>query len=345
MKNFELYLPSFLIAFSLSVFFIFLIKNWIIKANIDNLDQRKGDRHPHLSRISRFGGLAIFLAFLSAVSLDKHLVITQDISGLLFGGSLIFLLGLWDDMSELDWKKQIFFQVLAIGIIFAWGIKINYITNPWGDVFYFRDFPMILMGISIGLIWMLILINAMNWLDGIDGISGGIFFIGFLTIFFLSLKPEVNQPPVGILSIALAGAVLGFLIFNFPPARIMAGSNGVFFLGFMLSGISIFAGTKIATTLLILFIPMIDFFWVIGKRLKSGKSIFHPDREHLHHKLLDIGWSQKRINLFFYSITALVALVALNISGSEKGILVSFLIFGMFVFYCFINKKEKILHK
>lgn len=341
MKNLELYLIPFLTAFSLSVIFVFLIQKIGKNSNLEKLSLRMGKRHLHLPGISRLGGVAICTSFLLAIFFDKNLIITKDIWGIILGGGLIFLLGLWDDIAEINWKKQILFQSLAIIIIFICGVKINYITNPWGEIFFLNDNFKLWLGFLLGLFWILILINAMNWLDGIDGISGGIFLIGLLTIFLLSLKPEVNQPPVGILSIALMGSVLAFLIFNFPPARIMAGSSGVFFVGFVLASLSVFAGTKIATTLLILFIPMIDFFWVIAKRLKSSKSIFEPDREHLHHRLLDIGWSQKWINIFFYSITILVAIVALNTKGIEKTVVVSFLIFGMLIFYYSINKKLK----
>jgi len=345
MDNLIIYLIPFLISFSCSVFFILVIKFLVDRFRLSGHKLRLESRHIHIENISRFGGLAIAGAFFVAILLDKNLILTRDIWGILFGGVLIFILGFCDDLWEIGWKKQLFFQSLAVLLIFIFGVKINFITNPWGDVIYLNSNVGFFIGIVMGLIWSLILINAMNWFDGIDGLSGGIYLMGLLAIFFLSLKPEVNQPPVGILALTLAGAVLGFLIFNFPPARIMAGSSGVFFVGFVIAGLSIFAGTKIATTLLVLLIPMLDFFWVISKRLRSKRSIFSPDKEHLHHKLLGIGWSQKKIDIFFYLITSFILGIALTVEGLGKTVIIVFLAGAMLIFYNFINKKEGILSK
>jgi len=335
MENVLLYLNPFLVAFGASVIFLFLIVNFFWK----NDDKRKDERHIHAKNISRWGGAAIFIAFFVAIFWDKNLVITRDIWGILIGAIFIFLIGFWDDFRELKWKTQLFFQIAAVALIFIFGIKIETLSNPFGEIISLNGIIGWVLGFLIAVGWILVLINAMNWLDGIDGLSGGIFSISFLAMFFLALKPEVNQPPVGILAIILLGASLGFLIFNFPPGRIMLGSSGVFFLGFLLAGLSIFAGTKIATTLLVLFVPMIDFFWVIIRRLKTGKKITEPDNEHLHHKLLAIGWPQKKIDLFFYFVTLLVLLVALNVKGMEKVLVIFILFLAMMVFYSLIEMK------
>lgn len=341
MNNWNLYLVPFAVSFLLSILFIFGIKYWASNFWKNEAGLRLGNRHNHQKNISRFGGLAIASAFLVAILINDNLILTKDIWGILLGGIVVLLVGLWDDLRELSWRKQFIFQILAISLIFIFGSRISYVTNPLGDIIYFNGVFGLILGIFIGLIWSLILMNSMNWLDGIDGLSGGIYLIGLVAIFLLSLKPEVNQPPVGIITMALSGALLGFLIFNFPPAQIMAGSSGIFFMGFIMAGLSIFAGTKIATTLLILFIPMVDFFWVIGKRLKSRKSIFNPGREHLHHQLLNIGWSPKEINIFFYLITIIVATVALNVGGIGKVIVMLFLTGAMLIFYNFISQKRK----
>lgn len=341
MEKIILYLNPFLISFCLSIVFVSLI-NILSEKFIPFLGSniRLGKRHIHQKNISRFGGLAIFCSFFLTIFINENLVITRDIVGIFAGGVVIFILGFCDDLWEIDWKKQIFFQILAISLIFAGGVKINYSSLLGNDFLSTSGFWGLVLGFLIGLIWSLILINAMNWLDGMDGLSGGVYLIVLLAVFLLSLKPEVNQPPVGILSLSLAGGVLGFLIFNFPPAKIMIGSNGVFFVGFILAGMSIFAGMKIATTLMILFIPMADFFWVIGKRILLGKSIFSPDKEHLHHKLLNIGWSQRMIIVFFYLVTLVVTVVALNVRGFQKILMILFLFFAMWVFYVYINKRE-----
>lgn len=341
----NLYLTPFLIAFGTSVVLIMVIKYFSNRFFLANKKIREGNRHIHNNKVSRWGGIAIVISFLSVILLDKNLIITRDIAGILLGGLIVFGVGLWDDLREINWKIQFFFQSLAIILIFVFGVRMYSISNPLGDVILLDNLFKILLVILIATVWAIVLINAMNWLDGMDGLSMGVYLIGILAVFLLSLKPEVNQPPVGIITMALMGAILGFLIFNFPPAKIMAGSNGIFFVGFILAGLSIFAGTKIATTLLILFIPLIDFFWVILKRLRGGKSIFAADQEHLHHKLMKIGWSQWQINIFFYSITILVAVVALNIRGLGKILIMLWLVFLMLFFYRFISKKERLALK
>lgn len=339
----DLYLGPFLLSFISSVVLIFVIRFFSNRIVLKGEKKREGKRHLHNMGVSRWGGIAIVISFLGVILLDRNLVLTKDIGGILLGSLIIFGVGLWDDFWEISWKKQLFFQILAVSVIFIFGVRLDYISNPFGDVILLNSLGKILLGIFLAGIWAMILMNAMNWLDGMDGLSMGIYLIGIASIFLLSMKPEVNQPPVGIITIALAGSILGFLLFNFPPARIILGSNGIFFVGFILAGLSIFAGTKIATTLLILFIPLVDFFWVIFKRMRGGKSIFFADQEHLHHKLMNIGWSQMKINIFFYSITIVVATIALNIRGLEKVLMLAFLVLAMLLFYWFINKKERLI--
>ncbi|MDD3498572.1 MAG: MraY family glycosyltransferase [Candidatus Moranbacteria bacterium] len=341
MFNIELYLKPFLFALAISSALIFFIIKMAEKRNF-LIAKRKGERHIHDKRkkISRLGGAAIIAAFLAAIFLDENLVIAKEMWGMILGGIIILLVGLADDVKELGWKTQLIFQSFAASMIFIFGARINYITNPFGEIILFDTPEKVILGIFMGIVWSLILINSMNWLDGIDGLSGGVALVGAIAIFILSLKPEVNQPPVGIISIALSGSLLGFLIFNSYPAKIMAGTSGAFFMGFILAGISVFAGTKIATTLLVLAVPIIDFFWVIGRRIRLKKSIFEPDQEHLHHKLLGLGWSQREISLFFYSITALVAVVALSVGAVWKVAVISLLLVLSGAFFYAINNHK-----
>lgn len=333
-----LYLQPFLIALSISVGVILLVLFWgnkFGKMEVKNFSKmRSGGRHIHKKNISRLGGVALILSFIITVLLDRNLVISNSLWGMMSGGLVILIVGLWDDLREIDWRTQLFFQICIVSVLFIFGAKIKYITNPFGGVFYFDTNAKAIIGILITIIWALVLMNAVNWLDGVDGLSGGASLIAIMTIFFLSLKPEINQPPVAIITIILAGGLVGFLFFNFYPAKIMAGTSGAFFMGFALVGLSIFAGTKIATTLLVMTIPVIDFFWVIGTRIKNGKSIFSPDQEHLHHRLLKLGWSQRKISLFFYIITLAIAMLALNISTFGKIFFVCCIgIIMLFVFY------------
>ena len=266
-------------------------------------------------------------------------MVTNQLYGVIAASLLILAVGLWDDFWKLDWKTQLFFQVCAAITVFIMGVQVEYITNPLGGVVFLNLGKYLIPSLLFVIAWLVVIMNSMNWLDGIDGLSGGVAFIGALTIFFLSLRPEVNQPPVGIIAAALAGAVLGFLIFNFYPARIMAGTSGAMFMGFALAALAIFAGTKIATALLIMAIPVIDVFWVMGERIKAGDPIFKSDTRHLHRKLMELGWTQRKISLFFYAITFLIAGVALNTRTVGKLATIILVAAVMVASLAIINKK------
>ncbi len=336
MEKWILYFFPFAEALGISLFlslvFIFFLKNFSIK-------KRKGKRHLHHTEVSRWGGLAIVGAFLAILFFDSHLVLTTQLWGVIFASFLILVIGIADDLWQLEWKTQLFFQVCAAMVVFILGVQVEYITNPFGGVIFLATEKYLIPSLIFGIFWIVVFMNAMNWVDGVDGLSGGITFIGSVVLFFLSLKPEVNQPPVAIICAALAGATLGFLILNFHPAKILAGTSGSMFMGFMLAVLAIFAGAKIATALLVMSIPLVDVIGVIFGRLKRGVSIFKPDCNHLHHKLMKLGWSVKKIALFYYFISILIGIVALNtrLIGKMATILVVFFIIGVFIF--FINTR------
>jgi UDP-GlcNAc:undecaprenyl-phosphate/decaprenyl-phosphate GlcNAc-1-phosphate transferase len=275
--------------------------------------KRDASRHIHQKGVVRLGGVAMVIAFNLAILLNRDLVITAELYGVMVATLALLLVGLWDDLRELFWKIQFFFQVALAVAVFIMGVRIYFITNPLtGGILNLDSGLGVIFSVILVIFWIVLMINSMNWLDGIDGLSGGITFIGALTIFFLSLKPEVNQPPMAILAMIVAGTALGFLIFNFHPSRILAGTTGSMFMGFILAVLAIFAGTKIATSIMVMSIPVIDFIWVMGERIKNKKSIFEPDMFHMHHKLLSLGWSQKKTAAYFYAITILISAVALN---------------------------------
>lgn len=335
MMDYSLYLFPFFLSFFLAVVFLsvflFAIKFFP--------DRRKSIRHIHNGNISRLGGVALILAFSLALFFDPHLFVSTELKGILIASFFILIIGVWDDFSELDWKNQFFFQIILSVFIFIVGVRVEYITNPLGGVFNLSSDDFFLPSIFFGIIWVVVLINSMNWVDGVDGLSSGITLIGGSTIFLLSLKPEVNQPPVAIITMALIGAVLALLIFNFYPAKIFAGTSGSMFMGFALAVLAIFAGTKIATTLLIMIVPIMDALWVILERIRSGQSIFKADRRHFHHKLLELGWSQRKICLFFYAITGVVALIALNTRAIGKLMTISLASLILIGVFYYVNRK------
>jgi UDP-GlcNAc:undecaprenyl-phosphate/decaprenyl-phosphate GlcNAc-1-phosphate transferase len=331
------YLIPFLISFLLTVALTILL---ILIAKKIKWKKRSSDRHIHKDGAHRIGGIAMALAFNVAIMLNRDLVITPELYGLMIGSLAIMVFGFWDDIREIYWKIQISCQIGVAILIFILGVRIYYITNPITGGIISLDYGLkIVIATLLIIFWIVLVMNAVNWLDGVDGLSGGVTAISSMTIFFLSLHPEVNQPPVAIISSALFGAALGFVIFNFYPSRILAGTSGSMFMGLALAVLAVFSGTKIATALLVLSIPIIDLVWVIGERIKSGESIFKPDKKHLHYRLLDLGWSQKKIALFYYVVTGIIAFIALNTRVIGKGITISLVVILMVVFYLAINKK------
>lgn len=296
-------------------------------------------------KVLRFGGIAMASAFLLAILSDSRLVISPQMWIIVGGIAAIVLFGMADDYFDFSWKIQFIFQLAIITAVVILGVKITYISNPFTEGLLFFDAGILaIIGALISIVWIMLVVNAMNWLDGSDGLSAGVTFFGGIVILLLSLKPEVNQPPVGIIAAALIGAMLGFLFFNFSPAKIIAGTAGSFFMGFVLATVAIFAGAKVATTLLVLLLPLLDFFWVIKERFRTGASIFQGgDKRHLHYKLQRIGWSEKKVALFVYGFTAMVGLVALFARGGEKIIAVAIIVGFMLVFYNWVDKKLKSL--
>lgn len=333
----NMYLWPFLEAFFLTACFVWLL---VPAARRLNWKTRKSYRHIHREEVFRVGGLAMVPAFVLVVALNPDLVFSAELIGFLGASFILLGVGFWDDWRELFWKTQLFFQMSVASLVFILGVRIYYVTNPFGGGVIDLDLGRtVLISLALVVFWIIFVINAINWVDGVDGLSGGIVLIAVFSTFFLSFKPEVNQPPMAILSSILAGTVLAFLVFNFHPAKILAGTSGAMFMGFSLAVLAIFSGTKIATALLVLTIPAIDFFWVIAERWRSGRSIFQPDKNHLHHKLLEIGWSQRKIALCYYGATALVAFVALSTKMLGKGIAILVSVAIMLFFSFLIRKK------
>lgn len=339
--GYDFYLMPLLISFAFAslalVFFILLSKKKIMK------DMRQDKRHIHQKGISRFGGAAVIVAFIVAILIDKRLVIGLPLLSIMISSAAILIFGIVDDFQELGWKVQLFFQLAIAVFVFLMGMRVQYITNPFGGAFRLDGYLGHILGFIIVVSWIILLMNAINWIDGVDGAAGGITLIGALAIFFLSLRPEVNQPPLGIISTALMGSLLAFLFLNFNPAKILAGTSGSMFMGFILASLAIFAGAKVATTLLVMAVPAIDAIWVIVERLRAKGSIFSPDRRHLHHRLLEIGWSPKAVSFLYWGVTGLIAVVALNTDA--KGKIISFAIISMVVLAFLWEVRSRLMQK
>lgn len=304
---------------------------------------RRGRRHSGKRQISRLGGTALLVGFFLAVLFDEHLVVSREIIALLFGGVVVGLVGIWDDFQELSFKTQGFFQVILTALLFVFGVRITIIKNPFGEVIVLPEQGILplLVGFVLLLLWISLVLNAVNWLDGLDGLLGSVTLITLVTIFFLSLKPEVNQPPVALLALMGIGVTAGFLVFNLHPARILAGTSGALFLGFLIAALSVIAGTKIATSLLVLALPIADALWVIGERLQAGVSIFQADQRHLHYRLRNLGWGESQIMWFFSLLTGIIAIIALSTQALGKFFAILLVLGVIFSFLFFVAQKTK----
>ncbi len=337
----DLFLVPFLTAFGLTAGFI------IVFLSLPFFRERRWRNRSRSGKqtLSRMGGAAMILAFLAALFLDTHLVLTKEFLGLALGTIVVLAFGLWDDFSELDWKTQVFFQVALAILIFIFGIRVAYVTNPFGGIWSLHVEDWLFPSFFFVFCWVMLVMNVTNWLDGLDGLCGGVAFITFLTIFALSLKPEVNQPPLAILAIIGAGVTAGFLLFNIYPARILAGTAGAMFLGFFISVLAIVAGTKIATALLVLALPIADAAWVIVSRLRAKAPVFEADERHLHYRLRELGWSDGRITAFFFLVTAFIAGIALNTQALGKLAAILLVLGIIFLLLLFVERKTVLKQK
>jgi UDP-GlcNAc:undecaprenyl-phosphate GlcNAc-1-phosphate transferase len=337
MSSIILYLKPFLIALISSLVFT---RTLILFSGKYKLYDKIKENKIHQKNIARFGGVAIIVSFLIAIFLSGNLVFDNLKWGIVICSLIILLFGFYDDLKNLSWKKQLLGQVVVVLIMIYAGLQVDYIANPFGgaefrlDQFQYSIFNIqySILGSLFILFWIIGFMNVMNWLDGLDGLAGGVGLIGAITLFFLSISHLVNQPPLGIISIALAGAILGFLFFNFNPAKIFMGTSGSMFLGFILAVLAIFSGGKIATVLLIMGFPILDAVWVIVQRIKSGESVFKGDTRHLHYKLLEKGWPQKKVVLFIYLICLIFSISAIFFQGVGKILALAIL----FIFFYFV---------
>ena len=283
---------------------------------------RPGGRRRHAGLIPRTGGVAMYAAFLVA-ALGSCLVRdwlpspegpdpseTTRLIALLAGGTFLFVFGLIDDRRDLRPLPQYVAQVVAALIAMAGLIFIERVMNPFTNQITVFPWPFV---VAFTLFWIVGMINTVNFLDGLDGLATGVAAI--LSAVLAVHMIRVGQYSVALLPLALLGATLGFLPFNFYPARVFMGSSGSFFLGFAVATLGIIAGARVATVLLVFGIPILDVVWQILGRVRTGRSIGEGDRGHLHFQLQDRGFSQRRIVLAYYAFCAACGALALFVSS------------------------------
>lgn len=260
--------------------------------------------------------------------------------GILCGGTILVILGLIDDIRGINPYLKLSGQVIAASVTVAFGLTIEFITNPFGGLVFLG-----LFSIPITIMWIVGIINAVNLIDGMDGLAAGVSSISAMTLFIVAvITGEWNS---ALIAIALMGSALGFLKYNFNPAKIFMGDTGSMFLGYMLATASIVGVLKSATTvalavpILALGIPIYDTSSSILRRLKQGKHIFAPDNGHLHHRLMMNGLSQKNVVLTIYYANILLGVCALIISlvNGVTAVQVLLLIIVLIVTAVFILKR------
>lgn len=330
----EKFLFPFLISFFMSVALLSVVPS-VSRRFARERNERDRTHKP----MPRLGGAAIVLAFIVTVLFNRDLVSSGPLLGLVAGSCLILLFGTWDDLNPIGWKPQIVFQVGLAGLIFFSGMRAWVLTNPFGAPWFLHPETSIWVSLFVGIVFTLLIMNAMNWTDGVDGLLGGVSLSAFVTLFFVSLRPEVGQPTVAILASVFSGLALAFLVFNVPPARLLAGTSGSYFLGFGVASLALFSGAKIATTLLVLSIPVLDACFVIVARIRAGHSPFRGgDERHLHDRLRNAGWSDRAIMIFFTLLSALSGIAALVLPATGKAFFLLALAAG-FVFILMVAPK------
>ncbi|HBY73219.1 MAG TPA: hypothetical protein DEG44_00820 [Candidatus Kerfeldbacteria bacterium] len=308
------------------------------------------DRKTAPRRTPLLGGVAIYLTTLALVSfmlpvLVQGYLLPKHIFGLFIAGGVLMIGGLIDDLKNLSPKRQLIFPVLACLIIVASGIGIEYISNPFGGVWSLDQYQWTIwqkQGVPYQLTlwadlftvgWLMVSMYTTKLLDGLDGLVAGIGTIGATIIGLLSLTAVVMQPETAVVAFIFAGACFGFLLWNFSPAKIYLGEGGALLVGFMLGILAIMSGSKIATALLILGLPMLDLLAVVLRRVFiEHKSPFTGDLFHLHYQLRDKGWNDRQIVLAYYAITAGFGISTLILTGTAKVIALAILfIIGLYL--------------
>jgi len=284
-----------------------------------NLVDSPSERDIHTRPIPRFGGIAIYISFFLPFSLAlfydtkilELLVPDRRVICLVLGASLMFGLGLWDDFKRLKPRIKFSIQLISALLAYLGGIQINVLSSPWSS----GSIALGWFALPATVLWFMLVTNAINLIDGLDGLAAGVTLFASLVLLVLCISSENFLVAMGFAS--LGGAALGFLRYNFNPASIFMGDSGSYFLGYMLAGLSIFGSVKGQATVAILIpivalgVPLMDTILAPIRRFVVGKQMFKPDSGHFHHRLLQLGLSQRRAVILFYVITVCMGVVVL----------------------------------
>lgn len=331
MQLFELVSLPFLTAFIITVLITPLTISFAKKYGL--LDDPAKHIHPgiiHNKPIPRAGGIPLF--FGSVITALLFLPLTSTTIAVYLAAFITLCIGVIDDKLNAQAKDvspyvRFLTNILCAVIVVGSGISINFITNPFGGIIHFDTISFSLFGLfsvslaqAISVFWIIWVMNMLNWSKGVDGQMPGIVAISAIIIGILSLRFPVLTMGTMIdaqLSFIIAGTALGFLLFNFHPAKIFPG-YGATSLYLLLAVVSILSSAKLATAILVMGVPIIDAMFTIIRRLINGKSPFRGDKKHLHHMLLKLGLSQRKISIIYWSISAILGTISLLLQSTSK---------------------------
>lgn len=304
-----LYLAAFIVTLILSL----AITPVVIKvAKKFNFIDQPGERKINTRVVATAGGTAIYFAFM--LPLRFFLPASSTIKGIIIGGTFMLFLGLLDDKFELSAPLKFSGQIIGALILIYYGVKINFITNPFGGFIYLGVYA-----VPFTVFWIVSIINTINLIDGLDGLAAGVSIIAVLTLFAVGLQEGQLLAPM--LAILLAGSTMGFLRYNFNPAEVFMGDTGAMFIGYIIAAVSITGALKSAAAVTIfvpvlaLAIPILDTTFAIIRRIFNDRPIGEADHGHIHHRLLAIGMNQKQAVISVYIISVFLALIAFIING------------------------------
>lgn len=315
---------AYLLGFFIMPFVIYFAKK-------NNLIDKPDERKIHSEPIARLGGIAIWasamLAFLLLVVLSYY-PYGKLLSGILLGSSLMFLLGIIDDVYGLNAKFKLMIQIAVASIVFLLGVNVDAIYNPFGDPIQLCP----IVSYIVTILWIVGISNALNFIDGVDGLAGSIVTISSVTLGLIAVAMTPTNAISALIAFILAGSMLAFLTYNFHPAKIFMGDSGALFAGFLLATLSITGVMKspeltMFVPFFILSVPIIDITFSSLRRIAKGVSPFTPDAEHLHHKLLQRGFSQNQT----VAILSAIAVVSGAIASFIVGIPLKFFMYAVLI--------------
>jgi UDP-GlcNAc:undecaprenyl-phosphate GlcNAc-1-phosphate transferase len=284
------------------------------------LQRHSGLLRQHREKPAYFGGVMLIgvMSLFSYFSLDDPRLRV----GLLAAAFLVLVIGIIDEQVRLSPGKQLLWQAIIALVAVCWGWTITEISNPWQggviDLTWFDISILAFPGSILGVLWLIFLMNAINWLDGVDGLASGVSMVALLTLAAVSLLPSIQDALSLQLALIGGGAVLGFLLWNFAPAKVYLGTTGSWFLGLYIGFVAILGGGKIVTTLLVLALPVIDVALVIASRLWAGERPWRGDFRHFHHRLLTARLSPRLIAVTGMVVTTGLGLAAITLQTEQK---------------------------